>query len=111
MPKKFQEQEVVGIMIDMRNNGGGDVRRRGWRDSPTDQELIQGQLEYFSEKTGKFEPEGETRKIYPKPGRSIHLTKWFSWWGLTATALVKSRPGLQPGARNDRRGGNAHGGG
>lgn len=61
--KKFKEQEVTRLIIDLRNNSGGSPL--GLAGFLTDKELIQGQLEYFSEKTGKFEPEGEPGKIYP----------------------------------------------
>ena len=61
--KKFKEQEVTRLIIDLRNNSGGSPL--GLAGFLTDQTLIQGQLEYFSEKTGKFEPEGQPGKIYP----------------------------------------------
>lgn len=61
--KKFKEQEVVGIIIDMRNNSGGSPL--GLAGFLTDKEITQGQLEYYSDKTGKFEPEGEPGKIFP----------------------------------------------
>jgi C-terminal processing protease CtpA/Prc len=61
--KKFTEQEVAGIIIDLRSNSGGAPL--GLAGYLTDQEIIQSQLEYYSEKTGKFEPEGEPDKVYP----------------------------------------------
>jgi C-terminal processing protease CtpA/Prc len=61
--KKFTEQKVAGIIIDMRNNpGGAPLGLAGYL---TGNEITQGQLEYYSEKTGKFEPEGEPEKILP----------------------------------------------
>lgn len=60
--KQF-EGNVAGIIIDMRyNNGGAPLGLAGFF---TDQEILMGQLEYFSEKTGKFEPEGLREKVYP----------------------------------------------
>jgi C-terminal processing protease CtpA/Prc len=61
--KQFKKAEVAGVMIDMRhNNGGSSLGLAGFL---TDKELLQGQLEYYSDKTGKFEPEGEPGKIFP----------------------------------------------
>lgn len=59
--KTFQEREVAGLIIDMRNNSGGT--NLGLAGFLTENELIQGQLSYFSEKTGQFEPEGDPGKI------------------------------------------------
>ena len=67
--QQFEAREVTGIIIDMRyNNGGAPLGLAGFL---TDQEILMGQLEYFSEKTGKFEPEGLREKVYPnqKPYR------------------------------------------
>jgi C-terminal processing protease CtpA/Prc len=61
--KKFKEQDVAGIIIDMRNNNGGSPL--GLAGYLTNQEITQGQLEYYSDKTGKFEPEGKPDIIYP----------------------------------------------
>jgi C-terminal processing protease CtpA/Prc len=59
--KKFQEQKVAGIIIDLRNNGGGAPL--GLAGFLTDQEIIMGQMQYYSSATGKFEPEGEPQKV------------------------------------------------
>ncbi len=61
--KKFTAEKVTGVIIDMRNNSGGAPL--GLAGYLHDQEIILGQLEYYSEKTGKFEPEGEPDKVYP----------------------------------------------
>jgi C-terminal processing protease CtpA/Prc len=61
--KQFTEQKVAGIIIDMRNNSGGAPL--GLAGYLTDQEITLGQLEYYSDKTGKFEPEGEPEKFLP----------------------------------------------
>ncbi len=61
--KKFKEQEALGIIIDMRNNGGGSPL--GLAGFLTDQEIIQGQLAYYNDLTGKFEAEGDPQKVLP----------------------------------------------
>jgi C-terminal processing protease CtpA/Prc len=61
--KMFEAREVAGIIIDMRYNGGG--ANLGLAGFLTDQEIPMGQLEYFSEKTGQFEPEGLPEKVLP----------------------------------------------
>jgi hypothetical protein len=61
--KQFTANEVTGIVIDMRyNSGGAPLGLAGFLD---DQEIQMGQLEYFSDKTGKFEPEGLREKVFP----------------------------------------------
>jgi len=60
---QFEARKVAGIVIDMRyNNGGSPLGLSGFL---TDQEISMGQLEYFSDKTGKFEAEGLREKVYP----------------------------------------------
>jgi C-terminal processing protease CtpA/Prc len=59
--KTFEAREVAGIIIDMRYNGGG--ANLGLAGFLTEQEIPMGQLEYFSETTGKFEPEGLRDKV------------------------------------------------
>jgi C-terminal processing protease CtpA/Prc len=61
--KDFEAREVAGIVIDMRyNSGGAPLGLAGFL---TDQEIPLGQLEYFSDATGKFEPEGVREKVFP----------------------------------------------
>ncbi|HUM24921.1 MAG TPA: S41 family peptidase [Anaerolineales bacterium] len=61
--KQFEANEVAGIIIDMRyNNGGAPLGLAGFF---TEQEIPLGQLEYYSDKTGKFEPEGLRQKFLP----------------------------------------------
>jgi C-terminal processing protease CtpA/Prc len=61
--QQFEANEVVGIIIDMRyNNGGAPLGLAGFL---TDQEILMGQLEYFSDKSGRFEPEGLREKVFP----------------------------------------------
>ena len=59
--KTFEAREVAGIIIDMRFNGGG--ANLGLAGFLTEQEIPMGQLEYYSETTGKFEPEGLRDKV------------------------------------------------
>ncbi len=61
--QRFQANEVAGIVIDMRYNNGGAVL--GLAGFLTDQEIQIGQLEYFSDKTGKFEAQGLREKVLP----------------------------------------------
>ncbi len=59
----FEENEVPGLIIDMRSNSGGSPL--GLAGFLTDQTIELGQLEYYSEKTGQFEPEGSPDLFYP----------------------------------------------
>jgi C-terminal processing protease CtpA/Prc len=59
--QQFEQREITGIIIDMRyNSGGAPLGLAGFL---TEQEIPTGQDEYFSEATGKFEPEGLPGKI------------------------------------------------
>jgi C-terminal processing protease CtpA/Prc len=59
----FQAYEVPGIIIDMRyNSGGANLGLAGFL---TDQEIPMGQLEYFSDATGQFEPDGVRERVLP----------------------------------------------
>lgn len=61
--QQFEAREVAGIIIDMRyNSGGANLGLAGFL---TDQEIPMGQLEYYSEATGTFEPEGLPEKVLP----------------------------------------------
>ncbi len=60
---QFQEKHVPDLIIDMRYNAGGAPL--GLAGFFTDKEIVMGQLEYYSDKTGKFEPEGEPEKVLP----------------------------------------------
>ena len=59
----FESNGLPGVIIDLRLNFGG--ANMGLAGFLTDQEIPLGQLEYFSEKTGKFEPEGPRGKVLP----------------------------------------------
>lgn len=61
--QQFEARGVAGIIIDMRyNSGGANLGLAGFL---TDQEIPLGQLEYYSEETGQFEPEGLPEKVLP----------------------------------------------
>jgi C-terminal processing protease CtpA/Prc len=61
--KQFQASGITNIIIDMRFNSGGNPL--GLAGFFYDKEIILGQLEYYSEITGKFEPEGQPQKVLP----------------------------------------------
>lgn len=61
--QNFTAAEVSGIVIDMRYNNGGTAL--GLAGFLTDQEIQMGQLAYYSDATGKFEPEGLREKVLP----------------------------------------------
>ena len=61
--KKFEEFGTPGIIIDMRHNtGGAPLGLAGYL---YDQDIPLGQLEYYSDKTGQFEPDGPRDKVLP----------------------------------------------
>lgn len=59
----FKNNSVTELIIDMRQNSGGSPL--GFAGFFTDQEIPLGQLEYYSDKTGKFEPDGTREKVRP----------------------------------------------
>ena len=59
----FQANQVTGLIIDLRHNSGGAPL--GLAGFLYDQEIIEGQTMYYSEKTGKFESEGLPDKVMP----------------------------------------------
>jgi C-terminal processing protease CtpA/Prc len=61
--KTFEQNQSPGVIIDMRQNSGGAPL--GLAGFLTDKTITMGQLEYRSDKTGKFEPEGPPEKFYP----------------------------------------------
>jgi len=61
--EKFTENEIEILIIDMRaNSGGANLGLAGYL---TDQEIPLGRLEYYSEKTGKFEAERPQDRMRP----------------------------------------------
>lgn len=61
--KDFTAREVDGLIIDMRFNAGGAPL--GLAGFLYDGEIPMGQLEYYSDATGEFEPEGPRDKVLP----------------------------------------------
>jgi C-terminal processing protease CtpA/Prc len=61
--QEFQARDVAGVIIDMRyNSGGAPLGLAGFLH---DEEIPMGQSEYYSDKTGKFEPEGVPERVIP----------------------------------------------
>jgi C-terminal processing protease CtpA/Prc len=61
--RTFENNQVPGVIIDMRlNSGGAPLGLAGFL---TDEEIPLAQLEYYSDKTGGFEPEGTPDKLRP----------------------------------------------
>ena len=59
----FEAVGVPGIIIDMRQNlGGAPMGLAGFL---YNKEIPLGQLEYYSDKTGQFEPDGPRNKVLP----------------------------------------------
>lgn len=61
--KKFESEGVEAIIIDLRENGGGNPL--GLAGFLTDREIPLGQQLRYSEQTGQFEPVGPPDKILP----------------------------------------------
>jgi C-terminal processing protease CtpA/Prc len=61
--QKFTERGLPGLIIDMRQNTGGAPL--GLAGFLHDEEIVMGQLEYYSDKTGQFEPDGPVDKVLP----------------------------------------------
>jgi C-terminal processing protease CtpA/Prc len=70
--KEFEARDVSGLIIDMRyNQGGAPLGLAGFL---YDQEIPMGQTEYYSDKTGEFEPEGIPDRIIPNENQ-YHFNK------------------------------------
>ncbi len=61
--KDFQQNKVAGLIIDLRDNGGGVPL--GLAGFLTNQTINLGQLEYYNKLTGKFEPQDQPDQILP----------------------------------------------
>ncbi|HEX7568152.1 MAG TPA: S41 family peptidase [Anaerolineaceae bacterium] len=59
----FKDNNVPGIIIDMRLNPGGSPL--GLAGFLTNHDILLGQLEYYSGTTGKFEPDGPPERFTP----------------------------------------------
>ncbi|MGE5071877.1 MAG: S41 family peptidase [Anaerolineae bacterium] len=61
--QQFTDRKVAGLIVDLRyNSGGAPLGLAGFLDN---KEIVMGQLEYYSDKTKQFEPEGEPEKVTP----------------------------------------------
>lgn len=71
--QNFTAAEVPGIVIDMRyNNGGAALGLAGFL---TDQEIQMGQLSYYSDVTGEFEPKACAKKNFLPNENQYHFNK------------------------------------
>jgi C-terminal processing protease CtpA/Prc len=61
--KTFEANQLPGLIIDLRLNSGGSPM--GLAGFLTDETIEMGQLEYYSEATGQFEPDGPREEVYP----------------------------------------------
>jgi C-terminal processing protease CtpA/Prc len=61
--KTFEENDAAGLIIDLRQNSGGAPL--GLAGYLTTNEIALGTLEYFNDKTGKFEPRGKESLVTP----------------------------------------------
>ena len=61
--KQFEKNQVLGLIIDMRQNYGGSPL--GLAGYLTNQTITEGQLQYYSDKTGKFESTGSPDEFFP----------------------------------------------
>lgn len=84
--KEFQDQKVAGIIIDLRNNGGG--ANLGLAGFLTDQEIPLGQIEYYNSNSGKFEPEGEPDKVTANQNQ-YHFNKMALMVGLSCASACE----------------------
>jgi C-terminal processing protease CtpA/Prc len=59
--QQFQDRKVTGLLIDMRyNSGGAPLGLEGFLNT---QDVVLGQLEYYSTSAGQFQPEGIPEKF------------------------------------------------
>ncbi|MHC1783052.1 MAG: S41 family peptidase [Anaerolineaceae bacterium] len=61
--KTFEQAGVTGVIIDLRANSGG--ASLGLAAFLTEEMIPMSQLEYYSEKTGQFEPDGPRGELLP----------------------------------------------
>lgn len=69
---QFESFQVNGLIIDLRyNSGGAPLGLAGFL---YNKEIVMGQLEYYSDETKKFEPDGNPEKITPNQ-EQFHFDK------------------------------------
>lgn len=61
--RTFQEHDAAGLIIDLRQNSGGAPL--GLAGYLTDREIPLGSLQYYNERTGKFESRGKESTVRP----------------------------------------------
>ncbi len=62
--QQFQDRKAAGLIVDLRyNSGGAPLGLAGFL---YNKDIVMGQLEYYSDETKKFEPEGDPERITPK---------------------------------------------
>ena len=96
--KKFQEQKVTNLIIDLRNDSGGVPL--GLAGFLTTQEIPLGQMEYYDPAQGKFMPKGEPDKVFANQNQ-YHFDKIAVLVGLncaSACELEAYAMGQVPGA-------------
>ena len=70
--QNFEDNQAPGVIIDLRQNPGGVAAGAGRLFHRPD--ITLGQLEYFSDQTGKFEPEGKPEEVQPSE-HQFHFDK------------------------------------
>ncbi len=68
----FENQDVSGVIIDMRNNSGGAPL--GLAGFFTEEKILLGQLQYFNEISGQFENDGEALEFWANENQ-YHFNK------------------------------------
>ncbi|MCE5207903.1 MAG: peptidase S41 [Chloroflexi bacterium] len=95
----FEDVQAVGLIVDLRLNFGGSPL--GVAGYLTDQEIQLGQLQYYSDKTGQFEPEGDPDRILPMVeqysfGKMVLLVDQFCYSACEIEAYGLSQvPGME----------------
>ena len=84
--KDFQQNKVAGLIIDLRNNGGGVPL--GLAGFLTNQTINLGQLEYYNKVTGKFEPQDQPDQILPNQ-EQYHFDKIVVLVGLNCASACE----------------------
>ena len=95
----FSDNSIKGLIIDMRYNYGGSPL--GLAGFLHDKEIPLGQLEYYSDKSGKFEPDGPRDRVLPNVdqfrfGKMVLLVDQFCYSACEIEAYGFSQvPGMQ----------------
>ncbi len=84
--KDFQQNKVAGLIIDLRNNGGGVPL--GLAGYFTNQTITLGQLEYYNSVSGKFEPQDQPEQFLPNQDQ-YHFDKTAVLVGLNCASACE----------------------